>query len=128
MEGLNPEEKEEKNKECCNNIYFNLATIFPCVYNSGDNFFLDYNFKGIFFLWFFGYPIFATLTMTNFFNERCNHYSAAFNCAFFAPFLVLILFISYEIIFTCLITPFILISLFYREFFYFIEDFLRINC
>ena len=119
--------KDEEEKKC--KCYFvTLADIFPCFYNHGDNPFLDCNYLNIFIFWFFGYLIFGTLTITNFFNRRVNHDKGAFECVFCAPFYVLILYISYGLMFFCLITPFILISLVWKNFFGYILDFFEIYC
>ena len=120
--------EEDKRCKCYCDIPFTLADIFPCVYNHGDNHFLSCNYISIFLFWFFGYLIFGTLTITNFFNERINHDKSAFMCVFNAPVLVLILYINYGILFFCLITPFILISLVWKDFFEFILDFFEIYC
>ena len=111
--------------ECCENCCccFTLATIFPCVYShNSSNDFITSNYKGIFIMWIFGYLVFSTLTITNFFNEKIEHSKSVFNCVFFAPFLTFVLYISYGITYICLITPFIIISLVYP---YFIDNILE---
>ena len=120
--------EKEKRCKCYCDIPFTLADIFPSVYSHGDSNFLSCNYINIFIFWFFGYLIFGTLTITNFFNEKINHDKSTFMCVFFAPVLVFILYIRYEILFFCLITPFILISLFLKDFFEYILDFFEIYC
>ena len=128
MESTAKQEEEKGCKCCVCEIPFTLANIFPCVYANGDNHFLSCSYLNIFIFWFFGYLIFGTLTITNFFNERINHDKGAFSCVFFSPILILILYVSYGLFFSCLITPFILISLVKKDFFEYILDFFEIYC
>ena len=103
---------------CC----FTLHNIFPCIFDDiQEIYFLDYfgfyrRYLVIFLMWFFGALGFCFMTIINYFDRK------TLSNNIFLLLIPLCLFVCYQIIFTCLITPFILISLFYP---YFIDKILK---
>ena len=117
----------QNQKFCC----FTLYTIFPFFYHGYNEpirlFSILERYLAIFVMWFFGYFLFAGFTMINYTEDRiefdrldCPYYVLGFLMA-------ICLFVSFQILFTCLITPFILIALFYPYFIDNILMFLDIN-
>ena len=116
--------QEEREPHCC----FTIKTIFPCFYRSAfiindDPFYLEYVF--IFLMWFFG---FLGFTMYSLFESRMYDNVNKTNFLLVANILIgFCLFICYQIISTCLITPFIIICLFYPKFITYIFRFLEMG-
>ena len=113
--------------------YCTLHSILPCFYPRNtrppriNSCILKY--VGIFVTWIFGYFLFAGFTMVNLSN---HHFYLRNDCAeitfyFFGLFIALSLFTCFQILFTCLITPFMIISLVYPNFILKILHFLCIG-
>ena len=113
--------------------YCTLHSILPCFYPRNtrppriNSCILKY--VGIFVTWIFGYFLFAGFTMANFSN---HHFYLRHDCAeitfyFLGFFIALSLFTCFQILFTCLITPFMIISLVYPNFILKILHFLCIG-
>ena len=117
-----------KDINCCG---FTIESIFPCYYSKGfgiidiNNIFLRYLF--IFGLWFFGYFIFAGFSMHNFTKHKSNiHYKIEKIYYFLGIFIAFGLLVSFQLLFTIFITPFIIISIFKPNFLDNILNFLNI--
>ena len=99
-----------------------MNKIFPCFFKEIHgliNFeYLWLRYICIFVFWLFGFFIFAGYSMVIFAEHdimKMNWSERPFY--FFGFFIVLGLTVCFQIIFTCLITPFILIAIFYPYFF-----------
>ena len=97
--------------------YCTLHSILPCFYPRNtrppriNSCILKY--VGIFVTWIFGYFLFAGFTMVNLSNHHfyLRNDFAEITFYFFGFFIALSLFTCFQILFTCLITPFMIISL-----------------
>ena len=112
---------EQNQHLCC----FTIFTIFPFFFYGYDQPFRLYNlgerYLGIFIMWLFGFFIFAGLSMANFGSRKINFGYSESAFYILGGFISLMLFICFQILFTCLITPFILVALVYP---YFIDNIL----
>ena len=118
---------KQKQHLCC----FTLYTIFPDFFHGFDEPFQFYElwerYLAIFVMWIFGFFLFAGVTMVNSTLDRID-FTRCEAPYFIIGFLIAIcLFVCFQILFTCLITPFILISLVYPKFIDHILMFLDIN-
>ena len=123
-EGKDFSEKDEIDPKSLENNknYFGIHKIFKSIYKPVDLPMKSKcscsNYAYIFFFWFFGVflcninAIYHHLEIHNFKNE-CVHYGYCI----IGVGISITLFIAFEILFTCCITPFIIISLFYPPFF-----------
>ena len=117
--------REQNQHLCC----FTLFTILPCVYHGFyhpfELFDLCERYIAIFVMWFFGYFLFAGVSMANFSHDRIGLGSgrSSLEIAYYIIgfFMALCLYICFQILFFCIITPFILVSLIYP---YFIDNIL----
>ena len=117
--------REQNQHLCC----FTLFTILPCFYHGFDHpfelFDLCERYIAIFVMWFFGYFLFAGVSMANFSHDRIGLGSgrSSLEIAYYiiGVFMALCLYICFQILFFCIITPFILVSLIYP---YFIDNIL----
>ena len=75
----------------------------------------------IFVMWFFGFFLFAGLSMANYTHYRFNLGNAEVPYYIIGALMAFCLFICFQILFFCIITPFILIALVYP---YFIDNIL----
>ena len=112
---------EQNQHLCC----FTLFTIFPWFYHGFDHPFELFNicerYMAIFVMWFFGFFLFAGLSMAYFTHDRLNLGNAEAPYYIFGALMTFCLFICFQILFFCIITPFILIALVYP---YFIDNIL----
>ena len=95
---------------CC----FTLHTFFPCFFEEVHHirlFGIGERYLCIFLMWFIGVIGFVYVSIKDYSDDNLLDIDRAF-----MYLIILCLFICYQIIFTCLITPFILISLFYPYF------------
>ena len=113
---------------CC----FTVETLFPCFYTKNigvfhiENMFLRY--LAIIGMWIFGFFFFVGFSMVNFTDHHielkdCSeipYYIAGF-------FIALFLWVCFQVLFACLITPFIIISLFCPNFLDIIFNFLNMG-
>ena len=117
----------QKQNLCC----FTLYTIFPYFFHGFDEPFELFDFLeryfAIFIMWFFGYFLFAGLTMANYTNDRLDFNRCEAPYYVISFLIALCLFVSFQILFTCLITPFIMICLVYPKFIDYILMFLDMN-
>ena len=121
--------KQVHKDECCCTMH----SILPCFY-PGDHRPLRLNFCifkyiGIFLTWIFGYFFFAGFSMFSYYD---SHFHIKSHCGeitfFFLGFFIAIsLFTCFQILFTCLITPFMIVSLVYPTFIIKILHFLCIG-
>ena len=118
---------EQSQHLCC----FTLYTIFPCFYHGFNQPFSFYQlwerYLAIFVMWFFGYFLFAGVTMTNYTNDRIDFNRCESPYYILGFFMAICLFVCFQILFTSLITPFILICLVYPKFIDNILMFLDMN-
>ena len=108
---------------CC----FTLKSIFPCFYSSSyiindDPCWLNLLFSLL--MWIFGFLGFVIYSL--FKNKFYDHINESCMFIFLTFCIGFSLFICYQIIFTCLITPFILITFVYPKFITYIFRFLEI--
>jgi hypothetical protein len=107
---------------CC----FTLRSIFPCFYSRAYIFNNDpcyFNLLFAFFTWIIGFLIFVMNSL--FRNSIYDDINKTCMFKFLTICIGFCLFICYQILFTCLITPFILIAFVYPKFFTYKLDFLR---
>jgi len=112
--------------------FITLHNIFPCYYkkitralNLG-NIFLRYLSILVFYI--IGFFLFAGFNMLEYTDNYIDKMTWSENVFyFFGFFIALSLFVCFQILFTCLITPFILICLFYPYFIDYILTFLNIG-
>ena len=101
--------KEAKGRECC----ITLHTIFPCFYKKVHPVDLEYlwaRYICIFVFWIFGYFFFAGFSMGMYADQKLKLHDCIETIFFIFGFLIaLCLFVCFQILFFCLITPFILI-------------------
>ena len=115
---IDPKELENKRN------YFGIHKIFKCVYKYIDEpsgktkcSLSDYAF--IFFFWFFGVFVFNANSIFDHhleilqFKKECT----GITYSVFGMGISLSLFVAFQIIFTCWLTPFIIIAIFYPKFF-----------
>lgn len=118
---------DEEDQNCC----CSLSSIFPCCLHKVNYLKMDYDGRERFhalFIWFLGYFLFVAYQMYNTSRDDFLKYSKAKCVYLFFGFLIAFCsFICYEIIFTALITPFILLSLIYPFFIYRIKMFFTIG-
>ena len=113
---------------CC----FTLYSIFPCIFHAYNEPFDLYEmwerYLAIFVMWFFGFFLFAGVTMANITHDRID-FSNKYEFPYYiiGLLIAICLFICFQILFTCLITPFIIIALCYPYFIDNILMFLDIN-
>mgnify|MGYP002625133919 CR=1 FL=1 len=120
---------DEEQTDCC----FSLSNIFPCCLhkiNYTHNDIDGYERLNALMIWFFGYFLLGAYQVYNSSQDdeiylAINHESCIFK--FFGYIISFFLFICYQITFTCIITPFILISMFYPYFVYKIKMFFSIG-
>ena len=119
--------KEAKGRECC----INLHTIFPCFYKKVHPVDLEYlwvRYICIFVFWLFGFFIFAGVSMAMYSEQNVNLKNRFETAYYTIGFLIAFcLFTSFQILFFCLITPFILIAIICPYFFDNILMFLNIG-
>ena len=112
---------EQNQHLCC----FTMFSIFPCFFHGFDEPFELFNFWErylcIFIMWFFGFFLFAGVSMANFGDRKINFGYSEPAYFIIGALITFCLFVCFQILFTCLITPFILISLVYP---YFIDNIL----
>ena len=112
---------EQNQHLCC----FTIFNIFPWFYHGHNRPFELFNLReryiAIFVMWFFGYFLFAGLSMLNYTEDRIDLKKVELFYYIIGALMTLCLFICFQILFTCLITPFILVSLVYP---YFIDNIL----
>ena len=118
---------DEEDQDCC----CSLSSIFPCCLHKVNYLKMDYDglerFRAIF-IWFLGYFLFVAYQMYNTSRDDFLKYSSVkIVYLFFGMLIAFCLFICYEIIFTTLITPFIIISLICPFFIYKIKMFFTIG-
>ena len=119
--------KQANRRICC----ISMHTFFPCFFKKAPRVLnLEYlwlTYLCIFLYWFFGFFIFAGYSMIEYADEEITFdWSEKF--FYISGFMiVLFLFVCYQIIFTCLITPFILIAIVYPRFLSNIASFFDIN-
>ena len=102
------------NQNCC----FSLNTIFPCFFNRPIDVEFNSCFQRIlytFLMWFIGFLGFTYYTLFD--SPMFDTVNKTDEVFFLVILIGFVLFISYQIFFTCLITPFILISFVYPKFF-----------
>ena len=126
--------KEEYLDEDENKNYFGLHKIFKCIFKQIDmpkkmerNCFLKYLLIILF--WIFGFFIFYMITICDNLKNPIKFKNNCFQVffGFFSFFTGVALFISFQISFTCCITPFILIALIYPKFYQRISMFFGIG-
>ena len=121
--------REQNQHLCC----FTIFTIFSCFYHGFDHpfelFDLCERYIAIFVMWFFGFFLFAGVSMFNFSNDRIRLGRGCAEICYYVIgfFIALFLFVCFQILFFCLITPFILVSLVYPYFIDYILIFLDMN-
>ena len=119
--------KEATRRICC----ISMHTFFPCFYKRRLGLFnIEYlwlRYIAIFVFWFFGFFIFAGFSMGEY-SENIENWNWSETFFFIFGFLItLALFVCFQILFTCLITPFILIAIFKPYFFDNILSFFNIG-
>ena len=118
---------EQNQHLCC----FTLFTIMPWFFHGFNNpfefFALWERYLAIFVMWFFGFFLFAGVSMANFAYGRMNLGKAEVPFYIIGLLIDLCLFVCFQILFTCIITPFILVSLVYPFFIDNILIFLDMN-
>jgi hypothetical protein len=110
--------KQARGRVCC----ITLHKIFPCFYRRVNHPIADFEnmclrYLSIFVFWIFGFFLFAGFSMFEYSHSKLELGSVEsfyYCCGFF---IALGLFVCFQIIFTCLITPFILIALVHPYFF-----------
>ena len=108
--------KEANRSICC----ITLNTFFPCFYKEVhgslgfEHIWENYLFILIF--WFFGYFLFAGFSMMDYSDDKIQLNRAECMFHFCGFFIALYLFVCFQILFFCLITPFMLIALVYPNF------------
>ena len=108
--------KEANRSICC----ITLNTFFPCFYKEVhgslgfEHIWENYLFILIF--WFFGYFLFAGFSMMDYSDDKIQLKRAECMFHFCGCFIALYLFVCFQILFFCLITPFMLIALVYPNF------------
>ena len=120
--------KQARGRICC----FTLHKIFPCYYRRVTHSLLNINnlclrYLCIFVFWIFGFFLFAGFSMFEYTDHNIHLGCGEFIYYYCGVFIALGLFISFQIIFFCLITPFMLIALVYPYFFDNILSFLNIG-
>ena len=109
---------------CC----FTLKSIFPCFYSSSYVVNDDPCYTNLLFtllMWIFGFLVFVLYSL---FKNKLNiDINDTFISNFFTFFIGFFLFICYQIMFTCLITPFFIIAFAYPKFITYIFRFLEIS-
>ena len=120
------------NIKCANICCFTMQSLFPCFYtkNMGvfpiENIFLRY--LAIFGMWIVGFFFFAGFSMANFTDhhlKRKDCYEIPYLIS--GLFIALSLWICFQVLFDCLITPFLILSLIWPNFLDIIFDFLNIG-
>jgi hypothetical protein len=119
--------REQNQHICC----FTLFTIMPWFFHGFDQpfrfLFMWERYLAIFVFWFFGFFLFAGLSMANFTNDRMNLGRVEVPYYIIGFFIALNLFVSFQILFTLIITPFMLVAIVYPYFIDNIFIFLDIN-
>ena len=109
--------KEAKRRECC----ITLHTFFPCFYKKVHPVDLEYlwvRYICIFVFWIFGFFIFTGFSMGIYSDEKLELNGCIEIAYYIIGFLIaLCLFTCFQILFFCLITPFILIAIICPYFF-----------
>ena len=120
-----------------NTNYFGLHTIFPCFYEPlsiydrpnimEDNFFLRYVI--MLFLWIFGVMIIFCVKAFDYLEDEfiLSHDTSEYFVYFLLILTGLCLMAAYQILFTCILAPFMLISFFYHKFFDKIQLFFELS-
>ena len=112
---------EQNQHLCC----FTIFTILPCFYHGFDHPFELFNigerYIAIFLMWFFGFFLFAGASMANYSHDRINLGNVEPAYYIIGVLMTFCLFVCFQILFFCIITPFILIALVYP---YFIDNIL----
>ena len=112
---------------CC----ISLHTFFPCFYKQTrgglgfDHYWQQYLFMVLF--WLFGYILFGCYSIFEYLEEHEILPKHEVTYILIGFFMVLFLFVCFGILFFCLITPFILISLVYPDFLSKIASFFCLN-
>ena len=121
---LDLEDEADPNVSCC----FTLHTFFPCYFENVrdiEPINTCESYGVIIGMWFIGFYLFLFMTCIDFLDRK----DLDFNC--FTRFIMYLLFfcltICYQFLFTCLITPFILIALVHPSFLCKIFKFLEMN-
>ena len=119
--------KEAKGRECC----ISLHTFFPCFYKKAHPVDLEYlwaRYICIFAFWIFGYFLFAGFSMGEYTDKNLKLHDSIETIYYAMGFLIaLCLFVCFQILYFCLITPFILICFIFPYFFDNILMFLSIG-
>ena len=101
---------------CC----FTIGSIFPCFYGEFEGIFpiefLWLRYLCIFICWFFGFFVFAGFSIFNYCDNEGFLYRHEMTIYVMGFLIVICLFVCFQILFSCLITPFILISLIYPNY------------
>ena len=104
----------EQNQHLC---YFTVFTLFPFFFHGFDRPFTLYSlwerYLCIITMWFFGFLIFAGASMANYTHDRIDLGSVEVAYYMIGVLMTIFLYICFQILFICLITPFLLISLVY---------------
>ena len=112
-----------RDTNCC----FSLNTIFPCFFTVPRNIRINscQRFQYSFLMWFIGFLGFTYFTLFD--SPMFNHVNKS--CGLFIMVIIIgfTLFIPYQLLFTCLITPFILICFVSESFFKLLLKFLCMN-
>ena len=119
--------REQNQHLCC----FTIFNIFPWFYHGHNRPFELFNLKerylAIIVMWFFGYFVFAATSMGNYVYDRIGLGNVEVAVYMIGALMTFFLFICFQILFFCLITPFILVCLVYPYFIDNILMFLDIN-
>ena len=118
---------DEEQENCC----CSLSTIFRCCLHKVNYIKSDIDgFERLhaLLIWFFGYFLFVAYQIYNTYKDKSIKFNSYKNAYLIIGFLIsFCLFICYEVMFTALITPFILVSMVYPFFVYKIKMFFTIG-
>ena len=119
--------KQARRRICC----ISLHTCFPCFFKKVNRTlnveYLWLAYLCIFLYWFFGFFIFAGYSILDFADHKISFDWSEKLFYVFGFAIVISLFVCYQIIFTCLLTPFILLAIVYPPFLDNIASFFNIN-
>ena len=113
---------------CC----FTVVSLFPCFYTKIIGVFpiewLIFRYLAILGLWIFGFFFFAGFSMFNYTEKHIEELGCSLIIYYISGFLIaLCLLVCFQILFACLVTPFVLIALVYPNFLDIILVFLNIG-
>ena len=122
---LHLDDEPEEEVSCC----FTLHTFFPCYFRNVTDIHLPNNkcrrYCAIIAFWFFGFFVFLMKTNIDYLDRVDLDLNEMTKFLMYST--LIFLYICYQILFTCLITPFILIALVYHPFIFKIYKFLEIK-